>query len=536
MSERKMKVLSPRGLYNDIIQAPLSQRPKDYNGKTIYIIDSWPKNSGFGDLVEAVQQYFREKYPTVNFLRTFRNLYSSDDPKLWKEVKEKADAFIYVGAPSCSTTAYAMTWPARALERYGLPGVVLIYTYLEEDAKMSQDREGMNIRYVDVPYPLSQINETETAAILKRVEAALTEEPKASEIITGVKTPAQPERIAFEGTEKEIRKYFYDQGWTDGLPIVLPTEENVAEMLKGTSHAPDEVVCTQMAPEGRVVTVERAAVNAVMAGAEPSFFPVILASYEIMGRTQRYHATSKSTNSFSYMQIVNGPVRDEIGMNSGVFALGPGNQANATIGRALRLGLTNLGGATVGVNLMGVQGNVSSYTFCFAENEEASPWNSLAEELGYSKDESVVTVFTGGFSHCGNYMLNEGLDAVFRGIKAFESPSGWVLIISPRRAEELAAEGYDTKEKIMDHLWHMGSMSIGDLKRFGHFDRYIARSIKGDWGKFPKEYLDLPDDAVVPMFPRGEINIAVAGDPQGTNVMQAWMSHGADACSVDKWR
>ena len=211
MSERKMKVLSPRGLYNDIIQAPLSQRPKDYNGKTIYIIDSWPKNSGFGDLVEAVQQYFREKYPTVNFLRTFRNLYSSDDPKLWKEVKEKSDAFIYVGAPSCSTTAYAMTWPARALERYGLPGVVLIYTYLEEDAKMSQDREGMNIRYVDVPYPLSQINEAETAAILKRVEAALTEEPKTSEIITGVKTPAQPERIAFEGTEKEIRKYFYDQ-------------------------------------------------------------------------------------------------------------------------------------------------------------------------------------------------------------------------------------------------------------------------------------------------------------------------------------
>ena len=77
MSDRIMKVLSPRGLYNDIIQAPLSQRPKDYNGKTIYIIDSWPKNSGFGDLVEAVQQYFREKYPSVHFLRTFRNQLAS---------------------------------------------------------------------------------------------------------------------------------------------------------------------------------------------------------------------------------------------------------------------------------------------------------------------------------------------------------------------------------------------------------------------------------------------------------------------------
>ena len=531
-----MKALDPRGLYNDIIQAPLSQRPADYSGKTIYIIESWPRNSGFEEIMDRMKKYLSDKYPGVKFLQTKRTMYASDDPRLWKEVKSKADAFVYFGAPSCSTTAYAITWPARALERFGLPGVVLIYKYLEDDAVMSQDREGMKIRYVDVPYPYADIPEEDKDAVVRRIDEALTKAPEGDELISGVRVPEPPARFACEGTWEEINDYFYEQGWTDGLPIVPPTEEKVAEMLKGTSHAPDEIVCTQMAPEGQKVTVEKAAINAVMAGAEPSYLPVILAACEIMGRSQRYHATSKSTNSFSYMQVVNGPIRDEIGMNSGVYALGAGNKANAVIGRALRLALTNLGGAKVGVNLMGVQGNVSTYTFCFAENEEASPWNSLAEELGYGKDESVLSIITGGSAHSGNYMFARGMDGIMRSIKAYESLSGWTLLLSPRRAQELAEAGYDTKEKVMDYLWHAASMSIGELKALGHFDRYIVRDIKGGGGKFPKEYMDLPDDAVVPMFPRSDINVVVVGDPEGTNVMQGWMMHGADSTSVDKWR
>lgn len=530
------KALDPRGLYNDIVQAPLSARPADYSGKTIYLIESWGENSGFDDLKEFIQECFKRKYPGVKFLNAKRLSYSSDDPVLWKKVRSEADAFIYFAAPSCSTTAYAIAWPARALERFGVPGVVLIYKYLEEDAVMSVDREGMSIRYVDVPYPCTDLSDDDKQKIVDRVEAALTKAPEGKELIEGVHVPKAPPRIAIEGNYDEIFEYFMAQGWTDGLPIVPPTEEKVAQMLKGTSHAPEEVVCTQMAPEGRKVTVEKAAVIAVMAGAEPSYLPVILTACEIMGRTQKYHASTKSTNSFSYMQVVNGPIRNELNMNPGVYALGPGNRANAVIGRALRLALINLGGAEVGVNLMGVQGNVSAYTFCIPENEENSPWSSLACELGYGKDESVLTVFTGGWSHSGNYMLVKGMDSIMRSIKAYEYLSGYMMLLSPRRAAELCESGCDTKEKLLDYLWKAPSMTVGELKRLGHFERFIVRNIQRGTGRYPAEYLTLPDDAEIPMYPKDNVHAIVVGDPKGTNCMQSWMLWGADSVSIDKWR
>ena len=128
-----------------------------------------------------------------------------------------------------------------------------------------------------------------------------------------------------------------------------------------------------MAPEGWRRTVEKVAINAVMAGATPREMPVLLAAVQAFG-SGHFASGVRSTNSFSFMQLVNGPIAREVGMNSGTYALGPGNRANATIGRALRLFIYNLGGGENGINLMGTQGNVGSYAFCFAENEALSPW------------------------------------------------------------------------------------------------------------------------------------------------------------------
>ena len=176
------------------------------------------------------------------------------------------------------------------------------------------------------------------------------------------------------------------------------------------SHAPEEIIAAKMAPEGRIVTVEKAAITAVMAGAKPEYMPVILAMIELMGTDQRHHQTAKSTNAFSFMQVVNGPIRKEIGMNDSVCALGPGGRANAVIGRAHRLAFINLGGSEVGVNLMGVMGNNSCYTFAFAENEEASPWEPYSTSLGFKAGESVLSILTGGWAHIGNYMQIGGID------------------------------------------------------------------------------------------------------------------------------
>lgn len=537
MDEPIYTVLNPSGLFNDIQLAPLSPRPEDYRGKTIYFVYSWADNHGFDTIIDALKRYMTEKYEGVRLVERARSAYASDEPPLWEEMRKECDAFVYIAAPSCSTTAYAVTWPARALERTGVPGCVLLYSYLEEDALMSQEREGMKIRYIQTPYPCDHISGEELQDVLRKIDAALTTPPVGEELQSGIYTPKAPERIAMTGTFDEVQDYFLAQQWSDGLPIVPPTEERVAAMLKGTSHAPEEVVCTQMAPEGQKVTVEKAAVVAVMAGAKPEYFPVILAMCEIMGRTQRYHATSKSTNSFSYMQVVNGPIAKEIGMNDGVYALGAGNRANAVIGRAQRLALLCLGGAKIGVNLMGVQGNVSSYTFAFAENEADCPWEPLSVRKGFKPTDSVLTIFTGGFSHNGNFMLEDRMQNMFDSVKTFDFAAGFTLLIAPRRAHDLAAlENIKTGTEFEEYLWENTHFPKGELIENHHWRKYIAKELRNHSGVFPQDYEDAPLDAKCAMFRKDEINVVCVGDPKGTNCMQAWNMYHADSASIDKWR
>lgn len=527
--ETKLKALDPRGHFNVVQRAPLSPRLSTLAGKTVYIINSWPGDThGFGNVEKALDAYLRDKYAGIKLEYRTRMSYSSDDPRLWAEMKEKADAFVYFAAPSCSTTACAVTWPARSIERAGIPGVVVLYRYLEQDALISREREGMRIRLAETEFPCTDISEGDLAALLGEIEDALFRPLTPEELESGPFTPAQPGRYCAEGTEDELQEYFQNNGLTDGLPVIIPTEERVKAMLKGTSHAPDEVVVTQMAPEGRIVTVEKAAITAVMAGAKPEYMPVILAMIELMGMDQRHHQTAKSTNAFSFMQVVNGPIRKEIGMNDSVCALGPGGRANAVIGRAHRLALINLGGSEVGVNLMGVMGNNSCYTFAFAENEEASPWAPYATSLGFKEGESVLSILTGGWSHVGNYMLNPSLDDFYEELKAFEMLHGVTILVSPLRAKELAeGEGCRTRQDIEDYFHRKITVRVGDLKHKRWAPRFKEDPLTGE---------PVTDDSVVPLFAKGQINVIVVGDPQGSNVVQGWSQYSPHSTSIDKWR
>ena len=140
---------------------------------------------------------------------------------------------------------------------------------------------------------------------------------------------------------------------------------------------------------------------------------------------------------------MNGPIRNQIGMNAGIFTLGPGNHANATIGRALRLFIHNLGGGRVVENIMGAQGNASAYSFCFPENEEDSPWEPFHVSEGRKRDESGITIFAGGWSHVGNYIFEglEGIQKLSQAIGLFESPNGAVILMSPAKAKKLSGLG-----------------------------------------------------------------------------------------------
>ncbi len=187
----------------------------------------------------------------------------------------------------------------------------------------------------------------------------------------------------------------HDRGWSDGLPVVPPTEARVLRMLEGTSRAPDEVVAI-VPPDLVECTVEKVAINAVMAGCKPEYLPVVLAAVEAACTDEfNMHGVLATTMPVGPVLIVNGPIRHEIGMNSGINLFGQGNRANSTIGRALQLTIRNVGGGRPGEVDRATHGNPAKIGFCFAEDEEGSPWESLAESRGFAPDRSTVTLFTG---------------------------------------------------------------------------------------------------------------------------------------------
>lgn len=187
----------------------------------------------------------------------------------------------------------------------------------------------------------------------------------------------------------------YQRGWTDGLPVVPPTEERVMRMLEGTPRLPDEVVAV-VPPDLVRCTAEKVAINAVMAGCLPEYLPVVLAAVEAACTDEfNMHGLLATTWHSGPVVVVNGPIATRIGMNSGGNAFGQGNRANATIGRALQLVVRNVGGGRPGEIDRATLGNPGKYTFCFAEAEATSPWESLAVERGLAPGASAVTLFAG---------------------------------------------------------------------------------------------------------------------------------------------
>ena len=209
-------------------------------------------------------------------------------------------------------------------------------------------------------------------------------------------SPLRQRRVEFADAEDDVEA-MYERGWTDGLPVVAPTEARVLRMLEGTSRDPQEIVAI-IPPLLEPATVEQVAINAVMAGCKPEYFPVVLAAVEAACTDQfNIHGLLCTLWFSGPVVIVNGPIRHEIGLNSGKNALGQGTRANATIGRALQLVIRNLGGGKPGDDGIdrSALGAPSKVGWCFAEDEENLPdgWPSLAVERGFAPTDSTVTLF-----------------------------------------------------------------------------------------------------------------------------------------------
>jgi hypothetical protein len=261
-------------------------------------------------------------------------------------------------------------------------------------------------------------------------------------------------------------------GWTDGLPVVPATEEAVRAFLDAVTLPPDAVVA-RMITRGRDCTVEQAAINTVMAGCRPEYFPVVITALEAMNEESfNFYGSSASTGGAAQLVAVNGPIRARIGMNAGGNLFGPGNRANATIGRALRLITMNALGMVPGVNDRSTQGHAGKYSFCFAENEEASPWEPWHVEYGLPAESSAVTVFAADAPHnVQNHLSQTGEGVLYcivdtmAALGAFSNGQS-VVVITPEHAQILARDGW-TKPDIRQYLYEHARRSLADLKRGG---------------------------------------------------------------------
>jgi hypothetical protein len=374
--------------------------------------------------------------------------------------------------------------------------------------------------------------------MMMEIVDALTRPLSEDEKKTGM-VPINVGPPTFKDTAVNLQEYFLNNGMTDFLPIILPTEETVEAMLKGTSHKPDEV-CGKMAAGAYPpweFTVKQVAVNAVMAGCRPEYFPIVLAI-----ASSGTPSLFSSTNSFAYAAVINGPIRDKLNMNYGIGALGPFAQPNATIGRAWTLLSKNLGnGGIPGDTYMGSQGNNLNYNNAIiAENEAASPWTPFHVQKGFKAEENVISLFRGlgivpGQGARGTSTDTPKHEEQFSDLfSVFTGFFGGLVIADPLIAVSLKSRGYDTKEQLIAWLYKNTTQSVKDYKSrdFAYGFDY-PRALKGlepyaTWYK-------MPDGAMIPRWPHEtDINVVVAGGQTNAFFQGGSLSYTV-SISIDKW-
>lgn len=327
-------------------------------------------------------------------------------------------------------------------------------------------------------------------------------------------------RMVDLGAAEDDAEAMFERGWTDGLPVVPPTPERVERMLTGTTRDPAEVVAI-VPPNLVECTVEKVAINAVLAGCRPEYLPVVCAALEAACTDAfNMHGLLATTWFSGPVVIVNGPITRAIGMNSGVNALGQGNRANATIGRALQLVVRNVGGGRPGEVDRATLGQPGKYTFCFAENEAESPWEPLHVTRGLRPEQSAVTLFAGEaprgladqLSRQAPQLANTFaacLRTVWhpKAVMAFDT----VVVVAPEHARVFRGAGW-SKARLVDELTARLQIPGAEL----------VRGAGGIEEGLPAAFAD----TTVPKFRDGGLHVVHAGGGAGlfSAIIGGWAS------------
>ena len=410
-----------------------------------------------------------------------------------------------------------------------------------------QYTNGMPIRYIGVPFPVAgqprevlhsyvfERNDTLSGKpMMQAVVDALTKPLTPEEKISGRPPEAKAEpRFLAPDTADNLQQLFKDKDWTDYNPIILPTEEKVKEMLKGTSQPPDKVVKVISWPGGnRSLTVEKVAVCAVMAGAKPKMFPLILAVATAV-------PFGNSTSSMANMILVNGPVRNELGMNYRLNVMGPHNEVNAVVGRCYTLMSKTAGNLHSGkTTFSGLGSNIQYNNLCIAENEEALPagWEPTHVLKGFKPTDSVVTVGTGWsyISSVGEVQVKYPVQNLIRDYMRSLTGMGASVIVTPETAGILRdAQGFKTKRELSQWLAANVEKTVGSYWGNGVISTMNTSSALQGLEPFASQIKADPESMMKP-FQAGQVNIIVTGQGQTTwFVTDFGVGRGT---RVDNWR
>jgi hypothetical protein len=324
------------------------------------------------------------------------------------------------------------------------------------------------------------------------------------------------ERLSVDDYDEAV-ELFYERGWTDGLPIVLPTRTRVEAMLRAVKRDPQECL-GPVPPKGGLATLEKLAINAVMGGCLPEHFPVVIAAMQaMMDPAHNLNGVLQTTHMCVSLVIVNGPAARRLGFNARDGVFGNGYRANAAVGRAVRLALWNLGGAFPWDTDKSTLSHPGEYAFCIAEEEEDNPWRPLHVDRGCPEGSDAVTVFACEAPHsvfCYGtpeemlHVLSDSMCSL--GNNNVHVLGQTLITLNPLNAEEFARRGW-SKPDIRQYLWEHARRRLADVRACGVVHEQFRR-MERDAGRYPARYdVDNPTTRL-PVTPTPEdIHIVVAG-------------------------
>ena len=328
-------------------------------------------------------------------------------------------------------------------------------------------------------------------------------------------TGTQSERIEVDDDLWAVNALFEQKGWTDGLPIIPPTEERVGRMIEA-ARRPAENVVGVVPPRWAPATTEKIAINAVMAGCLPEYMPLLIAAVEALTDPKlNLYALQATTGGPAIMVIINGPIRKQLNINGGSNVLGEGWRANATIGRCVRLIQRNIGGSYPGTTCKATLGWPGKYSICIAENEEASPWEPLHVERGFERDQSTVTLISAdGSTRASDLDSSKGVGVLTNFAQRMEGPSGpeAIMVICPEHAKIIAGDGF-SKEDVKKFIWERAGYRMKDLP-----DETFNQRVKR------RPDLKLTRDSVIPVTdtPDDILVVVAGGDGSQSQYIHVW--------------